>query len=246
MKETWRHPDIKPLGKTAILITWEEEINEDLLYFILEIKKLISETNPKDKLEVINTYNSLLINYPSTIKNIYSEKKRLKELIYDNKNTAELEIHLFTLPVCYDKEFGVDLDEVCRQKNLEYTELVQLHSSPIYTIYFTGFLPGFLYLGGLDERLKIPRKKEPRLKVKKGAVGLAENQTGIYPQKSAGGWQIIGNCPVNIFDVNRQPPSYFKPGDKLKFKKVSKTIYNRIQTEIEKGHYQIKSEPYKL
>ena len=119
-----------------------------------------------------------------------------------------------------------------------------MHTAPVYQIYFIGFLPGFLYLGGLDEKLQISRKKTPRRSVEKGSVGIGENQTGIYPKNSPGGWQILGKCPVELFDKNEALPSVFSAGDKIKFDAVSKEEFYRIEKEIENGDYKLKIENY--
>lgn len=240
----YEKPTIQPLGKQAILLSWEENIDENLLYHLLQLKKHIQQYCTEVKVEVINTYNSLLVNYVSTINNIYDEISVLEKLMDSPQKDTALQFHQFTLPVCYDQKFGLDLEELSKQNQLEISEIIQLHTQPNYTIFFTGFLPGFLYLGGLDKKLHISRKKSPRLKVEKGAVGIGEKQTGIYPQISAGGWQLIGNCPVTIFDVNQEKPSPFQAGDKLKFEAVNLEEYETIQQEIKQGTYQLKKEVY--
>jgi inhibitor of KinA len=105
-------------------------------------------------------------------------------------------------------------------------------------------LPGFLYLGGLDERLVISRKETPRMEVQKGAVGIGENQTGIYPKTSPGGWQIIGNSPVTFFDKYADPPCVILPGDKVKFYSISKNEFNEISEDDKRGKFQLKNEKY--
>jgi KipI family sensor histidine kinase inhibitor len=105
-------------------------------------------------------------------------------------------------------------------------------------------LPGFLYLGGLDKKLQISRKIQPRMLVQKGAVGIGENQTGIYPKSSPGGWQIIGNSPVPLFDKNRLPPCEISAGDKVKFYQVSKSEFEKISEEITQGKFQFKKTNY--
>lgn len=237
-------PLIQPLGKQAILLSWQENIDENLLYHLVQLKNKIQQNYTKVKVEVINTYNSLLIKYNSTINNIYREISVVEKLMDSQRKKAHLKFHQYSLPVCYDQKFGLDLEELSQQNQLEISEIIQLHTQPNYTIFFTGFLPGFLYLGGLDKKLHISRKKSPRLKVEKGAVGIGEKQTGIYPQISAGGWQLIGNCPVPIFEVNQQKPSPFQAGDKLKFEAVSMEDYQAIQREVNQGTYQLKKEVY--
>ena len=97
------------------------------------------------------------------------------------------------------RSFGIDLDEIAQKKKLSIDEIIELHTTPKYQVFSIGFLPGFLYLGGLDKRLHFDRKSVPRLAVKKGAVGIGGMQTGIYPKTSPGGWHIIGNSPVIFF-----------------------------------------------
>ena len=240
----YQKPSIQAFGNQAILLSWEEIIEEDLLYYLLQVKKNIQNYNIEVKVEVINTYNSLLVNYISTINNIYDEISAVEKLISVDSEQQKLQLHQFTLPVCYDEKFGLDLALLRKQNNLEISKIIQLHTQPNYTIFFTGFLPGFLYLGGLDKKLHISRKKSPRLKVEKGAVGIGEKQTGIYPQISAGGWQLIGNCPVSIFDVENEKPSPFQAGDKLNFESVSLEEYQEIKNQVEEGNYQLKKEVY--
>lgn len=234
------------LGERALLISWEEKIDEDLLYFILSVKQIISDKTPQVSLEINNTYNSLLIKYPSTIEDFYRERTHLKELVNSASAEKKKLTRLYELPVCYDDEFGLDLEEVSEKNDLSKQEIIERHTAPDYTIYFTGFLPGFLYLGGLDEKLEIPRKTEPRLEIEKGAVGLAGNQTGIYPQKSAGGWQIIGNCPVPLFDTSSVPPTDFQPGYKLQFYQVSREKYDEIREAVQNETFKLDPKPYRL
>lgn len=240
MMEQWKNPEISPYGKHAILISWPAIIDEKLLYFVLETKKNIAEHKVKEILYINNTYNSLIVYYVLTIKNFYSEKSTLNTLVSKVDESKSITRRCVFLPVCYDAEFGVDLKVVSREKELTETEIITRHTAPVYTIYFMGFLPGFLYLGGLDETLKISRKKSPRLSVPKGAVGLAENQTGIYPQNSPGGWQIIGNCPVPVFDPLAYPPVQLSAGDKLKFVGVSKSEFDTVSQQVKQGEYSLK------
>ncbi|GHA29588.1 allophanate hydrolase [Salinimicrobium marinum] len=232
------------MGERSILIEFEPEIRENLLERILIYKEVIERDIVKLKGEVINTYNSLLITYEYAIENAYEEFLTLEKLFQQVNIEKKLIPRLFHVPVCYDREFGLDLELISKQKYLAEKEIISIHSSPIYTVYFTGFLPGFLYLGGLDKRLHISRKNEPRLEVRKGAVGIGEKQTGIYPKSSPGGWQIIGNSPVQIFNKYEDPPCEISAGDKLKFFPVSKEEFYEISEVVEVGKYELKSEIY--
>jgi KipI family sensor histidine kinase inhibitor len=118
------------------------------------------------------------------------------------------------IPVTYD---GEDLPEVARLTGLEATEIVRRHTAPTYTVAFLGFSPGFPYLVGLDPALEVPRRDTPRTSIPAGSVGLAGNQTGIYPTASPGGWQLIGRTNVALFDPGRDPPALLAPGGRLRF-----------------------------
>ncbi|WP_288443556.1 5-oxoprolinase subunit PxpB [uncultured Pantoea sp.] len=121
------------------------------------------------------------------------------------------------IPVVYGGAGGPDLAEVARAAELTSQQVVELHSSADYVVYFIGFQPGFPYLGGLDERLHTPRRAEPRLVVPGGSVGIGGSQTGIYPLAAPGGWQLIGHTPLSLFDPQQQPPTLLRPGDSVRF-----------------------------
>lgn len=232
-------PGINRLGEQAILLQWDFKISPENLKFLLSVKKYIAQNVVKQEVEITNTYDSILINYVISIESVYSDFERLKTLDFQNIPLETVASKLYRVPVCYDAEFGLDLELLAKEKSLTINEVIRLHTAPEYTLYFIGFLPGFLYLGGMDERLKMPRKSEPRASVLKGAVGIAENQTGIYPNSSPAGWQIIGNCPVALFDPKSDPPCPFAPGDRIQFYSVSKEKYDEIQQEVQAETYQL-------
>ncbi|SFC30987.1 inhibitor of KinA [Zunongwangia mangrovi] len=235
-------PHISQLGDNAILIQFEKIISEKVLDEVLFYKNLIQQLYVKQKVEVINTYNSILINYFVTIEDVYSDLKAVKEVFQQNNNTKNIDSRVFEIPVCYDLDFGIDLELISKEKDLEVSEIISLHTQPEYRVYFMGFLPGFLYLGGLDKKLQISRKSQPRMKIEKGAVGIGENQTGIYPKVSPGGWQIIGNCPVDFFDKNSEIPTQISAGDYIKFKSVEKEEYEQIKEQVKNGNFQLKKQ----
>ncbi len=232
------------MGERAILVEFCPEISEDLLQKLLFYKKILQEKFSKQKVEVVNAYASLLIFYRYDIENIYSEVLGVEQLFDRSHIDKKFNSQLFHLPVCYDQEFGLDLEFISNEKELSLDEIISLHTTQIYTVYFIGFLPGFLYLGGLDKKLQISRKITPRSRVEKGAVGIGENQTGIYPKPSPGGWQIIGNSPIDIFDKDRVPPCIISAGDKIKFYPVSRLEYDSIKKNISKGEFILATEKY--
>jgi len=216
---------VQPLGNDFLLVSWPTkisvEISEELLAFeqwiIQQFSEFILETNPayaslcirynNKKTSFVNFKNILLQAYQTFVFNIVETKK------------------YWEIPVCYDPELGPDLIACCQKKSLDQTTFINLHTEPFYRIYFIGFLPGFLYLGGLNKKLAIPRKTSPRPKVSAGTVGIAGTQTGIYPQASPGGWQLIGQTKVSLFDPTQHPSTPFQAGDYLKFVAISKTDF---------------------
>ncbi len=235
-------PKISRLGERAVLLQWDFAITPENLNWLLSVKDFLLQNEIESKVKVINTYNSLLITYVYSIDSVYDDLKRLQAMDFSSIPATDLQCKTYQLPVCYDAEFGLDLEELSTTNKLKISEIIELHTRPIYTVYFMGFLPGFLYLGGMDERLRISRKKSPRPSVVKGAVGIAENQTGIYPNSSPAGWQLIGNCPVELFNPKLEIPCPFQAGDRIQFYAVSKAEHQKLQEQIESGSFQLKTE----
>lgn len=227
-------------SERSILIEWPSIIDDLMLKNILSYKNAIQNHYLKDEVEIISTYSSILIIYDITIENINDEFLNLKRLFLEQNKSRKTKSSIWEMPVCYDDDFGIDLEEFSRTKNLSKPEIISLHSEAIYTVFFIGFLPGFLYLGGLDSRLFLGRKAIPNLNVKKGAVAIGGQQTGVYPQDSPGGWHIIGNSPIELFNSSENPPCKIKAGDKVKFVSISKNEHKRIQKGVEHSEYQLK------
>ncbi|WP_297794996.1 5-oxoprolinase subunit PxpB [uncultured Eudoraea sp.] len=231
---------IRPFGEQAILIEWPNEVSEAILYDILDFAESF-KLDFKDALnwELVPSYNSLtLINRNKSIE--FSKIRFQIEECYKNRKVGGTpQRYLWKLPVCYDLEFGIDLEEVSRNLGKRIEEIIKAHTEHIYTVYGIGFLPGFMYLGGLPGELETPRKSVPRLSVPKGSVGLAGKQTGIYPQESPGGWNIIGNCPIALFNVNLAKPCFVSVGDQIQFYAVTRAEYDLHKIETEVGIYNL-------
>ena len=231
---------IRPFGIHAVLIEWPNEVNEEILEDILHFKVHLEIycLDAKDW-EMVPSYNSItLIHRKASID--FQEFKSKIEKWYNEKNSDTTRLkHLWRLPVCYDHDFGIDLEEVSKTLGLSVSEIISQHTSQMYTVYGIGFLPGFMYLGGLPQSLEIPRRAAPRLNVEKGAVGLAGKQTGIYPQESPGGWNIIGNCIVPMFDVKSEYPCFVSVGDKVQFYPIERAEFDLRKIECEIGIYKL-------
>ena len=165
-------------NENSILIEWPKIISENILEEILNFSNKLSKL--KTIHSTINGYNSLLIKYKSNIKSFENEIFNLKTLYKNKSNNVQLNNKHWRIPVCYEKKYAPDISYVSKRLSLSLKEIIKLHSLKKYKLFFIGFLPGFLYLGKLDNKLKIPRKKIPSKNYTAGSVGIAENQTGIY------------------------------------------------------------------
>jgi inhibitor of KinA len=223
-------------------VEWPPEIHENILQDVLNFKLKIQYEFIESEIQVTSAYNSLLITYDFTIENINDEILTLKSLYSSREVTKKQTLRLWKIPVCYDDEFALDLEELSFEKKLSKSKIIKLHSDTIYTVYFIGFLPGFLYLGGLDKSLHFPRKSTPRQHIKKGAVAIGGTQTGIYPNESPGGWNIIGNSPITFFDASNNMPCFAKAGDKIRFVPIGLKGYQDMSTLVKEGVYQMESE----
>ena len=228
----------KLFGRSAILVEWPANISQDIIQDIISFERHIKEID--SILDTIIAYNSLLIRYQNPIVDQELTIRQLK-----NKYTAlsyliKQDQFLWEIPVCYDASFGLDLEEIANKKKCSVADIVRLHTETDYLVYFIGFQPGFLYLGGLHQNLHVPRKSNPRVRVDKGSVGIGGAQTGIYPQNSSGGWNIIGKSPLNFFNMKASNPCFAKPGDRIQFVAVDLHTFYQIEIEVANQKFKIK------
>ncbi len=237
-----RYPlTFKPIGKAALLIEWPNRIEETILDDIISLQQKLESSLGEILIETVNAYNSLTLvlkSSPASFADLESKVRAIHESGEDHKTKKKL----WKLPVCYEEEFSIDLKEIADIKKLSVDQIINLHCLPEYIIYFIGFLPGFLYLGGLSEKLHVPRRATPRLRIVRGAVAIGGQQTGIYPLDSPGGWNIIGNSPLQFFDPTNRPPCFASAGDHLKFYPVTKKEHQQIKERVEKGVFHLEYE----
>jgi KipI family sensor histidine kinase inhibitor len=217
-----------PSGDSAFLVKFGNEISEDInrqlrAYFIA-----LSEKNIEGIIECVPSYTDLMVLYNPLV---IQYKDLLKELKAVAENISDIEIpeaRTVEIPVFYGGQFGEDMEAVKAHTGLTEKEIIQKHSENSYLVYMLGFTPGFCYLGGMDKSIATPRKEVPSQKILAGSVGIAAEQTGIYPIESPGGWQIIGRTPYKLFDPNRKPEFLLQAGDYLKFYPISEEEYYAI------------------
>jgi KipI family sensor histidine kinase inhibitor len=233
----------KAFSSRAILIEWPREISETVLKDILNFKYKI-QNHYTDFYDISTAYNSLTIYLSKDILSIEKEVNKLNEIYRYGLENTSVKNCVWQIPVCYDKGLAPDLESFLSAKKLTLQQLIDLHAKRLYTVYFLGFLPGFPYLGGLSKELFMPRKLSPDLNIKKGAVGIGGQQTGIYSIDSPGGWHIIGKTPLTLFDVNKNPPCFLKAGDKIIFEPITKSAFDEIIDQVLKSTYTVKMKSY--
>ena len=231
---------IRPYGTHAVLIEWPNKVDKAILDDILIFYRYLKTACLHDTgWEMIPAYNSLTLVQNNLAVDFAPFSEKLKKWYEEKSGTLSEQRYLWRLPVCYELDFAIDLEEVSQKLQLSIPEIIKQHTESGYHVFGIGFLPGFMYLGGLPKSLELPRKATPRLKVEKGAVGLAGKQTGIYPQESPGGWNIIGNCPVSIFNAGQEKPCLVSVGDQIQFYPISRAEYDLHKIEGEVGIYKV-------
>jgi KipI family sensor histidine kinase inhibitor len=171
-------------------------------------------------------YASILIDFDPLRLSHEDAASLVENLAGEGPPQYERAVNAVTIPICYDLEFGPDLQDVANHAKIPTREVIQLHSSATYRVHFLGFTPGFAYLGGLPEALHTPRLATPRKHVPAGTVAIAGSQAGVYPVDSPGGWRLIGRTPVRIFDPNATRPARLEPGGLVKFSVIDRATFD--------------------
>ena len=203
---------ILPEGDAALLIQLEQDIRPDINARLSALVKLIRQQQIEGIVDLIPTYCSLLVQYNPLVVSYDTLYHRISSIAKMDIRTDEWKKKIWEIPVCYGGDFGPDLKTIAEHAHLSEEEVIRIHSGSDYLIYMLGFLPGFTYLGGLDERIHTPRLGTPRKKIPAGSVGIGGSQTGIYPMDSPGGWQLMGMTPVKTYDPSRPNPILVEAG----------------------------------
>lgn len=228
--------EIKAFGDHALLINLEQSMEPGINQQILELDKAIHNKNIAGLLYTIPAYSSLTVAFDPGEIEIEEMKKAIAGIV-PSERKSEHTTQSWKLPVCYDKEYALDMEALTGSLALSQEEIISMHTSVTYRVYMLGFIPGFLYLGNLEKRLNCPRRESPRISVPAGSVGITGLQTGIYPASVPGGWQIIGRSPVKTFFPEADDPFPIKPGDFLNFEQIRKEEFEQISREVISGEW---------
>ena len=233
-------PNLNYAGDQALLVEFGDSIDIELNDRVRSLMFQLEESKEDWIIDLVPTYKSLLVIFDPTLSTRKYIESYILSFVSNIGENSKSEDRLIKIPTLYGVDFGLDLNFVAENSKLSIEEVISLHSEPNYRVYMIGFAPGFPYLGGLNKKLSTPRLDTPRIKIPSGSVGIAESQTGIYPNDSPGGWQLIGRTPLSLFDPNREQPSLLVAGDYIKFEPLeSLEEYSDIKTDIESNNYKL-------
>lgn len=232
---------VVPVGEQAVMIDFPEKIDiaQNQLIHVLanEIKKL----NKPEIVDLIPAYHTLTVDFDPFQTDSENFIVWLSDFLQTHLAATQVtSSRIVEIPVCYGGEYGPDLADVAKFAGTSPAEVIRLHTSSLYYIYLLGFLPGFAYAGFVVDQIAMPRLDQPRVKITAGSVGIAGKQTGMYPVDSPGGWRLIGQTPLKLYDP-RSPLPYYHAGDWLKFKAISPAEFQVIKQQVKAGTFQIKT-----
>lgn len=234
--------NLLPLGDNAVIIELGSKIDIIIQKKVQVVTTFLDEQPPEWLIEYIPAFTTVTIFFnPVTISNLCNYNSLpydyvcflINQFLPKLTSVKSIEPRIVEIPVCYEGEFGPDLETVAKMNGLSTDEVIHIHSTGNYSVYMIGFAPGFPFIGGMSERIAAPRRKFPRLKIPSRSVGIAGMQTGIYPIETPGGWQLIGRTPLRLFRPEEEHPSLLKAGDKVQFSPISLEEYKEWEDNDE-------------
>jgi len=228
---------ITAASDSALLVTFGDSISLEAHHRVIALFRALEQLRDPRIRNLHPAYSSLLIDFCPLVVTHLEVEHLIVSLAPVASSGGEASMsEVIEIPVCYEAEFAPDRANVAKHLRITEEQLVTFHEAGDYRVYFLGFSPGFAYMGGVSQMLYVPRLETPRTHVSAGSVALAGEQTGIYPNDSPGGWQLIGRTPLRMFDASRSPASRLCPGDRVRFKRIAHDEFERIAREQEPGN----------
>lgn len=219
---------IVPASDSSLLVEFGNTVSEQMRRRVLALfHALLARRDPRIR-NLHPGYASLLIDFDPLQLSHDQLAAHVQNLVVAETGVNAGSSRTVEIPVCYDAEFGPDLGDVAAHNKISIEEVIRLYASARYLVYFLGFSPGFAYMGGLPAALRTPRLATPRTRVAAGSVGIAGEQTGVYPISSAGGWRLIGRTPARMFDSTANPPTRLQPGDMVRFMPITRSAFEEL------------------
>ena len=228
---TTQHFRLLPLGDAALTVEFGHEIDPAVNERVIAFAETVRTQRWEGVLDVVPTYRSVTIHVNPLCLDLNTLTDRLLQLPHTKSHHATSSVRHHAIPVLYGGECGPDLQDIATFAKMSIADVIRLHVSVLYRVYMLGFSPGFPYLGSVPEPLAMPRLATPRTMVPAGSVGIAGNQTGIYPTSTPGGWRLIGRTPVALYRPNSSTPFLLNPGDVVRFEPIEPQDFNRLRRE---------------
>ncbi|QUJ68464.1 5-oxoprolinase subunit PxpB [Photobacterium sp. GJ3] len=221
------------VSESTLMVHFADEIDVSMTPLIARLTNQIQADFPEQLIDLLPSYTSILIHFhPDKItERVLRERVQHCYQQWQNQPVSA-QGKLIELPVYYHPDVGPDLAALAASQAMSVDEVIALHSGATYTVCAIGFAPGFAFLASVDQAIATPRHAEPRLRVAAGSVGIANQQTAVYPAQSPGGWQIIGNCPKPLFNPHQEPMTPFQVGDQVRFQPIDRQTFHSLGGEI--------------
>jgi len=239
--------EIVPLGDSALIVRMRERFDdapEQTLDTVLRAFQQLQNAAIPGVIELAPAYTSVSVFFdPISVAKVAETPDKVVDWLATRiraavaagaghgrrRKAAQRRVRLVEIPVCYDPEFALDIDDVAQRAAISPSEVIRLHSAAEYRVACIGFVPGFPFLAGLPKELMTPRRDVPRKQIPPGSVGIGGAQTGIYPLRSPGGWNLIGRTPMRLFDPQKNPPALLRAGERVRFRKISRDEFESLK-----------------
>ncbi len=231
-------PRFLPSGDTALVVEFGDRVDQALSGLVLALAHRLEEAAIPGIVELVPTFRSLMVHYDPVRLPQAELKRRLAPLLNRLEAAGSLG-RRWRIPACYDESLGLDLADVAGRMGLTRSQVIERHSATLFHVYMMGFLPGLPYLGGLPPEFELPRRENPRIKVPRGSVAVAMSMTVIYPLESPGGWHILAQTPVPMWDMAKEPPALLAAGDKVMFEPIPLARYEALLAEAAAGELRL-------
>lgn len=221
-------PRLRFSGDTLLLVDLGDRIDAGINERVMRVARHVAAAELPGVRDVVPAYCSVGVHFDPLRTDMTAVERVIREGVGQARGAPAPAAPVVELPVCYGGPHGPDLDQVATWSGLTPEEVVQRHASRTYRVYMLGFVPGFAYMAHVEPAIAMPRHRVPRERVPAGSVGIAGEQTGIYPVPTPGGWQVIGQCPLRMFDPDRSPTTRCVAGDAVRFVRISAVEFDEL------------------
>jgi len=226
---------IVPAGDAALVAEFEERIDAAVNAGAIGFAEALRRCAVHGVRDIVPTFRSVAVYFDPLATDVDQLTGQMREVAAGSDESGPAPTARIEVPVCYEPEFGPDLMDVARFAALSSDAVIAAHTGQDYRVFMLGFVPGFAYLGIVDGRIAAPRRAVPRLKVPAGSVGIAGRQTGVYPQSTPGGWNIIGRTPLRMVSFDSPEPALLKAGDTVRFQAIDRGTFDKMAASDERG-----------